>query len=164
MLPTLKTLLKRPRTRRIVQAVLFEIGGLAVVTPTLTWAFGSSGPSSLLLALVLSGTALAWNYAFNTVYERWEAAQTVRRGRPLSRRLVHGLGFEGGMLLLTVPLIAAWLDIGWLQALLADIGLSVFFMVYTVIFTWVFDHLFGLPASAQLLQPSQPQPQAQPDA
>ncbi|MEY4750671.1 MAG: hypothetical protein RIQ60_2885 [Pseudomonadota bacterium] len=147
---TLSTLLQRPRVRRVVQAVLFEIGGLAVVTPVLTWAFGSSGASSLLLALALSATALAWNYVFNTAFERWEAAQ-ARRGRSLRRRLVHGLGFEGGLLLITVPLIAAWLHIGWLQALLADIGLTLFFMLYTVVFTWLFDRVLGLPASARPL-------------
>ncbi|MCB2034668.1 MAG: hypothetical protein KDF57_15680, partial [Ottowia sp.] len=34
------------------------------------------------------------------------------------------------------------------QALLMDLGLLVFFLVYTYVFTWVFDRLFGLPASA----------------
>ena len=29
-----------------------------------------------------------------------------------------------------------------------DLGLIVFFLCYTFVFNWVFDHLFGLPASA----------------
>ena len=39
--------------------------------------------------------------------------------------------------------LSAW------QALLADLGILLFFLVYTVAFTWVFDRVFGLPASAQ---------------
>ena len=27
-----------------------------------------------------------------------------------------------------------------------DLGLLVFFLVYTFVFTWTFDRLFGLPA------------------
>ena len=29
-----------------------------------------------------------------------------------------------------------------------DAGLIVFFLVYTFVFSWVFDRVFGLPASA----------------
>ena len=30
-----------------------------------------------------------------------------------------------------------------------DLGLVVFFLVYTFVFNWLFDHVFGLPASAR---------------
>ena len=29
-----------------------------------------------------------------------------------------------------------------------DLGLLLFFLVYTFVFNWVFDRVFGLPASA----------------
>ena len=62
---------------------------------------------------------------------------------------MHGLGFEGGLVILLVPLVAYWLDISWLHALWADLGLFVFFFFYTIAFTWVFDRIFGLPQSAR---------------
>ena len=54
----------------------------------------------------------------------------------------------GGLALLLVPLVAHWLDMSYWHALITDLGLLLFFLVYTMAFTWVFDRLFGLPASA----------------
>ena len=34
------------------------------------------------------------------------------------------------------------------EALVADIGILLFFLVYTVVFTWAFDRVFGLPQAA----------------
>jgi uncharacterized membrane protein len=137
-----------PRTRRVVQAVLYEAFAIACVAPMLMLVFGQSPLSSLGLSVTMSSIALAWNYAFNTLFEHWEARQSVK-GRSWRRRAAHGLGFEGGLALLLVPVMANWLGITWLQALVADLGILVFFLVYTVVFTWVFDRLFGLPQSAQ---------------
>jgi uncharacterized membrane protein len=136
-----------PRTRRVVQAVLYESLAVLLVTPALMWLFESSSGSALGLSVAMSTVALVWNWAFNTLFERWEAAQTVR-GRSLARRVAHGVGFEGGLVLWLVPLMAWWLDISLWHAFLADLGILAFFLVYTVVFTWVFDRVFGLPASA----------------
>jgi len=137
-----------PRTRRIVQAVLYETLAVAFVAPVLTLVYGQAPLSSLGLTLTMSSIALAWNYGFNALFERWEARQTVK-GRSWQRRAAHGIGFEGGLALILVPVMAGWLGISWWAALVADLGLLLFFLVYTVVFTWVFDRVFGLPASAQ---------------
>ena len=34
------------------------------------------------------------------------------------------------------------------QAFVLDLGLLLFFLVYTFVFNWTFDRIFGLPASA----------------
>lgn len=137
-----------PRRRRIVQALLYEFVAIAVVGPVLALVYGHSLGSSLSLAAVMSSVALAWNYAFNALFERWESRQATR-GRSLGRRIAHGIGFEGGLVFWLVPVMAWWLSIGWWEALLADLALLLFFMVYTVLFTWAFDRLFGLPESAR---------------
>jgi uncharacterized membrane protein len=36
------------------------------------------------------------------------------------------------------------------QALLYDAALLLFFLVYTFVFNWAFDRVFGLPASAAI--------------
>ena len=51
-------------------------------------------------------------------------------------------------MVLLVPLIAWWLGVSLMQALVADIGLMAFFFFYTMVFTWGFDRVFGLPVSA----------------
>lgn len=136
-----------PRTRRVVQAVLYEIIAIAFVGPVLSVAFDKSPTSTLGLAFVLSSVALAWNYVFNTLFERWESGQSIR-GRSFPRRLAHGLGFEGGLVVLLVPVMSLWLNISTLQAFIANLGLLAFFFIYAIAFTWAFDRVFGLPESA----------------
>ena len=65
------------------------------------------------------------------------------------RRIAHGIGFEGGLALILLPVMAYWLDVSLWAAFLADLGLLAFFFVYTVAFTWAFDRIFGLPLWAQ---------------
>jgi uncharacterized membrane protein len=136
-----------PRTRRIVQALLYETIAVAIVTPSLAILFDHPPASAFGLSLVLSTVALGWNYVFNALFERWEARQATV-GRSLARRIAHGLGFESGLVVLLVPIMAAWLDVSLLTAFIADLGLIAFFLVYTVVFTWAFDRVFGLPRSA----------------
>ncbi|MDD0843530.1 PACE efflux transporter [Pseudomonas sp. Gutcm_11s] len=133
--------------RKVVQALLYELVAALFVAPVIAWGFDESLTYSSTLALLLSLVALSWNMLFNTLFEYWEARQ-VRRSRTLGRRVLHSLGFEGGLVVLLVPLMAWWLDISWLQALATDIGLLVFFFFYAFVFQWAFDALFGVPASA----------------
>ncbi len=136
-----------PTTRRVVQAILYEIGAVSFVGPALSWGFDQPVGESLALALLMSAIALGWNYVFNGLFEAWEARQAVK-GRSARRRLVHGIGFEGGLAILLVPLAAWWLQTTLLAALLAEMVLLAFFFVYAIVFTWAFDRVFGLPRSA----------------
>ncbi|MDZ7857808.1 PACE efflux transporter [Sphaerotilus sp.] len=136
-----------PTTRRVLQAVLYEVCAIAFVGPVLGWAFGKPAGSTFLLAVALSTIALCWNYVFNVLFERWESRQVVK-GRNFARRLAHGTGFEGGLTVLLVPVMAFWLDITFLAAFLANLGLLAFFFLYAVGYTWAFDKVFGLPQSA----------------
>jgi uncharacterized membrane protein len=136
-----------PTARRVLQAILYEVIAIAVVGPLLGFAFDKPQASTFLLAVVLSTIALAWNYIFNWLFERWEARQAVG-GRSFARRLAHGAGFEGGLTIILVPVMALWLDISPAAAFVANLGLLVFFFFYAIVFTWAFDRVFGLPASA----------------
>jgi uncharacterized membrane protein/predicted GNAT family acetyltransferase len=136
-----------PRARRVLQAVLYEAIAVAAVGPALGWLFDVSMGSALALSVLMSTVALAWNFLFNGWFERWEARHPVG-GRPWHRRLLHGLGFEGGLVLMLVPVMAWWLETTWWQAFLADLGVLAFFFVYAIGFTWAFDRVFGLPDSA----------------
>lgn len=137
-----------PLQRRVLQAVLYETGAIALTGPIVGLSFDVGAGSSLLLAVIMSTIALAWNYIFNAGFEHWERRQ-VRRQRTVWRRLLHGIGFEGGLGLMLVPLMAVWLDIPLWQAGVAEIGLLALFFLYAVGFTWAFDRVFGLPESAR---------------
>ena len=112
---------------------------------------GASG----VMAVVASTLAIAWNVAFNHLFEKWEARQTVK-GRSVLRRVVHALGFEGGLALMLIPLMAWWFGVSLWEATLMEAGLLVFFLVYTYAFNCGFDRIFGLPASAQQRPQHQP--------
>ena len=137
-----------PPTRRVLQAVLYELFALAFVAPMLSWLFGRPPGSTVALTLVMSTIAMGWNFGFNALFERWEATQ-LEVGRSWRRRVGHGLGYELGLGMILVPVLALWLNITLWQALVADIGIMLFFLVYTVVFTWCFDRVFGLPSSMQ---------------
>lgn len=134
--------------RKLVYVILFEIIAVAITSTGLAAGSSSSLQHASVVAIASSVIAVIWNLVYNTAFERWEARQTVR-GRSFKRRAVHAIGFEIGFIFMLVPLFAWWLDIGWWHALVLDLGLSLFFLVYTFAFNLVFDKVFGLPLSAQ---------------
>lgn len=133
--------------RRVIYVSLYEGVAIAVVTLVLMLGGRQSLGAAGGLAVGSSIIAVIWNLVFNVLFEHWESRQAVR-GRSAARRVAHAIGFEGGLALWLVPFVAWWLGVSLWQALLLDIGLLVFFLIYTFVFTWAFDRLFGLPAAA----------------
>ena len=133
--------------RRVVYITLYEAIAIVAASIGLAVMSGQGLGHSGALAVIASVIAVVWNLAFNALFERWEARQAVR-GRSVWRRVAHAIGFEGGLVMFLVPTFAWWLDISLMQALVMDLGLVIFFLVYTFVFNWAFDATFGLPASA----------------
>ena len=133
--------------RKVVYVSLYEGFAILFVSIGLAHLSGADTATSTMLAVLSSVIAVLWNLGFNVVFEAWETRQTVR-GRSVRRRIVHALGFEGGLAAILVPVFAWWLGVGLWEALLFDAALLVFFLVYTFVFNWGFDRVFGLPASA----------------
>lgn len=133
--------------RRVVYITLYEAIAIVAASIGLAAMSGQGLGHSGALAVIASVIAVVWNLAFNALFERWEAKQSVR-GRSVWRRVAHAIGFEGGLVMFLVPTFAWWLDISLMQALVMDLGLVIFFLVYTFVFNWAFDAVFGLPASA----------------
>jgi uncharacterized membrane protein len=134
--------------RKVVYVTLFEIIAVAITSTGLAAGSSSSLQHASVVAVATSAIAVVWNLVYNTAFERWEARQAVR-GRGFKRRAAHAIGFELGFIVALVPLFAWWLDIGWWHALVLDLGLSLFFLVYTFLFNLAFDKVFDLPLSAQ---------------
>ena len=133
--------------RRVIYVALYET--IAILAASLMFmAIGQSAGHSGGMAVAASAIAILWNVTFNTLFEKWEARQTVR-GRSIARRIAHAIGFEGGLALVLIPLMAWWFNVGLWEAAVMEAGLLVFFLCYTYVFNWCFDRAFGLPASAQ---------------
>lgn len=136
--------------RKIVYVSLFELFAVALTSSFLMLLAGHDAAHSGVAAIASSTIAVVWNFIYNSLFEAWEARQATR-GRSVARRAAHAIGFEGGLVAVLVPLFAWWLNISLWEALVLDLGLVVFFMIYTFLFSLVFDRVFGLPASAQAL-------------
>ncbi|ULJ62307.1 PACE efflux transporter [Wielerella bovis] len=127
------------KKERIFQAILFE-ALLVIISTLLLAAFTSHGIGEMgALFIIISLIALAWNMLFNWLFDQKFTAPRIERS--LKIRALHATLFEGGLMLLTVPLIAWWLNITWWHAIIMDISMTLGVMIYTVIFHWCYDHL-----------------------
>ncbi|MCU7247287.1 PACE efflux transporter [Pseudomonas koreensis] len=139
--------------RKLVFVTSFELIAIAFNTVILS-ALGHDTTVSGGLAIACSTVAMLWNFCWNSAFEYWEARQADRT-RTLTRRALHAIGFEIGLLGVLVPLFAYSLRIALVEALFLNIGLVLFFLAYTFIFNLMFDKIFGLPLSAQQPEPFQ---------
>lgn len=128
--------------RRIVYVASYELIAVLIVALALA-TLGFSGGGSALIAVVSSGVALVWNYIWTTTFEAWERRQSSQP-RTVRRRMVHAVGFEGGLILFLVPILAWVLQVALVEALVLELGLLVFFLIYTFVFAWLFDKVLPL--------------------
>jgi len=134
---------------RLRQVALFEVGGLVLITPPFSWASGVPVAASMGLLAVLALLAALWNGAYNTAFDWVEGRLTGRPAdrRPWRLRVAHALGFEGGLVLLTLPVVVLWTGLGWWPALVADLGLALAYAAYAFVFNLAYDRLFPIPAA-----------------
>lgn len=140
----------QPRLRslpdRVRQIALFEIGGLLLIAPPFAWLSGVPMTDSLGLMAVLALMAAVWNGAYTTAFDWFEGRLTGRTAdrRPFRLRCVHAAGFETGLLLMTLPVIVWWTGMGWVDALVADIGLAASYTLYALVFNLAYDRVFPI--------------------
>jgi uncharacterized membrane protein len=132
--------------RRVVYVGLYELIAI-ILSAILLELMSGGGASSVGIAVVASALAIVWNLVFNYGFEYWEKHRKTK-GRSIGVRVLHALGFEGGLALFLLPIISWWLNVSIMEALMLEAGLLIFFLVYTFVFNWVFDAVFGLPAAA----------------
>lgn len=132
--------------RRVVYISAFEISGTIISAFMLAYLSGAAASHTGPLAIMISTTAVTVNLVYNWLFERWESRQAART-RSFARRLLHAAGFQTTLVMFLIPLIAWWMEISLIQALLLDAVLIVFFPIYMFAYNWAFDGIFGLPDS-----------------
>ena len=140
----------RSSADRVRQILLFEMGGLLLITPPFVWLSGIEPLDSLGLLALIALLAAAWNAIYNTSFDWIEGRVTGRPSdrRPVRMRIFHAIGFESGLLLVSLPLVMAWTGMAWLEALIADIGLALAYVVYAYLFNICYDRIFPISQSA----------------
>lgn len=127
---------------RIRQAVSFETIGLLISVPLAAFAFGYSLEKTGVLGLIGATLATTWNYLFNLGFDHALKRLTGSTRKSLKLRFLHAFSFELGLLLAFLPIIAWWMNISLLDALLLDVSFAMFYLVYAFVFTWCYDTIF----------------------
>ncbi len=122
---------------RLFQSVLFEILALAILTLLAILVTGGEATTMTGLAIALALIAMGWNYIFNLIFDKRYGHD--RLGRSFKMRIAHGICFELGMLIVSLPVIMWALNLDVWAALVLDIGVVVFFLVYAIAFNWAYD-------------------------
>ncbi|MCS3738214.1 MULTISPECIES: PACE efflux transporter [unclassified Rhizobium] len=135
----------RKTADRIRHAISFELVGLALVTPLGALAFGM--PMADIGVIGVAGATLAtlWNYIYNLGFDHLMQRLTGGTRKSVAIRVLHAVMFEVGLLLALLPMIAWYLDISVVQALMMDVSFALFYMVYAFVFNWAYDRVFPLP-------------------
>jgi len=126
-------------TERILQAVGFELLAILICTPLLAWIMKKPLLDMGAVTVLIAMLALGWNVVFNRFFDRLLERMNVAHNAWV--RVVHALLFEGGLIVMGVPLIAWWLSVSLWQAFLLDIGVLLFFLPYTYVYHWGYDVL-----------------------
>ena len=79
-----------------------------------------------------------------TMARRLNARRTGSRGSATARLLAGA-----GLVALLKPFVAWYLGIGIIEALLLDVSLAAFYIVYAFIFNWAYDRVFPIPVSRE---------------
>jgi uncharacterized membrane protein len=131
---------------RLRQVLMFEIGGLLLITPPFVWFSGVPFVDSFGLLAAIALVASVWNALYNTSFDWVEGRLTGRTAdrRPALLRVAHVAGFEGGLLLVSLPMVMVSTGMEWLEALFADIGLAIAYVVYAYVFNLAYDRVFPI--------------------
>ncbi len=124
---------------RILHALLFEAIALTLLVILATMLPGQDASAMTGLAIALSVIAMAWNYVYNLIFDRFFTGDRLKRS--LKLRLGHGLGFEAGMILASFPVIMWVTKMSFWTVLVLDFGAVIFFIIYAIAFNWAYDVL-----------------------
>ena len=130
---------------RLRQAVLFEVVALILVIPLGALAFGMPMHDAGVVGVAGASIATVWNLVYNHAFDVALRRLTGTARKSPAARVVHALLFEGGLLVVLMPFIAWYLEVSLWRALVMDVSLAAFYVVYAFVFTWLYDLLFPLP-------------------
>ena len=130
---------------RIRHAVCFEVIGLILVTPLGAWLFDKPMFDIGVLALSCATIATVWNYIYNLGFDLLMRRVLGHTRKSPLLRVFHAVLFEGGLLVVLMPLIAWYLGVTLWQAFMMDLSFAAFYLIYAFIYNWAYDVIFPIP-------------------
>lgn len=127
---------------RVRHALLFEAVALAIFIPGSAVLFGQPLEHMGVIGIVSATIATLWNFVFNMGFDRALLRLRGSVRKTMALRVAHTLLFEAGLVIMLIPMIAWYLDIGLWAALLMDVAIVVFYLVYGFLFNIAYDWMF----------------------
>ena len=125
--------------RRWIHALSYEVILLVIIALGLSYMFEMPMQVTGGLGIAMAVTSVLWNMLFNHYFEKLEAKHQLRRTFKI--RVLHAIGFEGGLMLATIPMVAYALEKSMMQAFLNDLLMTLSILLYTFIFQYCYDHV-----------------------
>jgi uncharacterized membrane protein len=143
---------------RVCHAISFELGGLVLVSPLGAWAFDLPVADITVVRMACAIIATVWTYAYNLAFDTILHRLSGGAVKSVPMRVLQAVLFEAGLLAMLTPLMARYLGISLVQALLMDVAFAVVFVLYAFVFNWVYDRILSVPArqGSASQQPSSP--------
>ena len=133
----------RTGKERLKFSCLFELTLIAILAPMGALVLEKQILDVGVLALVLSLKAMLFNLLYNWIFDLVDVrAGRIPTQRNVPRRILHAVGFEVGLMITSLPIVVWWLGLSILQALIMDLVVTSFVVVYTFAFTWSYDRLY----------------------
>jgi len=133
----------RTGKERLKFSCVFELILIALLVPMGAVVLDKQILDVSVLAIALSLKAMLFNLVYNWFFDRFDVrAGRIPTERNVPRRILHALGFEVGLMVTSLPIVVWWLGLSILQALVMDMVVTSFVVVYTFVFTWSYDRLY----------------------
>jgi len=137
----------RSTADRIRHAVLFEIIGVILLVPLGNLVLDVGVQDMGVIGIGSAFIATVWNYVYNILFDRGMLRVTGSTRKTVRVRVLHAILFEAGLLVILLPLMALYLGIGLLEALILDSAIVVFYLVYAFVYNLVYDRVFPVPTT-----------------
>ncbi|AQS37488.1 putative membrane protein [Shewanella psychrophila] len=125
--------------QRVIHTILFEALALILVVPLVILITGKETGELLKVAIGLSFYAVVWNYFYNIWFDKHFGCN--RSERNVYIRIGHALGFEGGIIVVTLPVVSWFMGISLFSAFLLEFAFLVLFFFYAIAFNYVYDRV-----------------------
>jgi uncharacterized membrane protein len=127
---------------RARHALAFEIVGLAIFVPGSAFILGHPITNMGVIGIVSATAATIWNFVFNWLFDHAMRRFAGTVHKTMGIRLIHTGLFEAGLIVVLIPFIAWYLQIGLVDALFLDVGIVIFYLVFGFLFNLAYDRAF----------------------
>lgn len=126
---------------RILQTLCFEFFGLILTVPVFATLTQVGEHDALITLTVLSIAVMFWTGIHNFLFDwiEFRYTQRVASDRPNGMRVIHAMSHEITAVVFSLPILIWLSGLSWQEALVADIGLTIFYALYALVFYRIYD-------------------------